>query len=77
LGLEEKTRSESVMSLRNGARSWRKSEPHPVFRADGRRIDFDVSGGDRTRLHVAEAGTEARRGEIRLDTGQESSIGLF
>jgi WD40-like Beta Propeller Repeat len=40
----------------HGARSWRKSDPHPVFSADGRRIYFNVSSGDWTQLHVAEAG---------------------
>jgi hypothetical protein len=37
-----------------GARSWRKSHPHPVFSADGRRIYFNVSEGRWTRLFVAE-----------------------
>lgn len=38
-----------------GARSWRRSHPHPVWSADGRRIYFNVSEGQWTRLHVAEA----------------------
>jgi hypothetical protein len=38
-----------------GARSWRRSHPHPAFSADGRRIYFNVSNGDWTQLHVAEA----------------------
>ena len=42
----------------HGARSWRRSDPHPVFSADGRRIYFNVSSGDWTQLHVAEAGSE-------------------
>lgn len=37
-----------------GARSWRVSHPHPVFSADGRRIYFNVSGTQWTRLHVIE-----------------------
>lgn len=37
-----------------GARSWRRSHPHPVFSPDGRRIYFNVSDGRWTRLHVAE-----------------------
>jgi len=37
-----------------GARSWRRSHPHPAFSADGRRIYFNVSSDDWTRLHVAE-----------------------
>lgn len=37
-----------------GARSWRVSHPHPVFSADGRRIYFNVSSTEWTRLHVAE-----------------------
>lgn len=39
-----------------GADSWRRSHPHPVFSADGRRIYFNVNDGAWTRLHVAEAG---------------------
>ena len=38
----------------HGARSWRVSHPHPVFSADGRRIYFNVSDGEFTRLFVAE-----------------------
>ncbi|MBI5687556.1 MAG: PD40 domain-containing protein [Verrucomicrobia bacterium] len=38
-----------------GAKSWRKSHPHPVFSPDGRRIYFNVSSGDWTQLFVAEA----------------------
>ena len=37
-----------------GARSWRKVHPHPAFSADGRRIYYNVSAGDWTRLFVAE-----------------------
>jgi Tol biopolymer transport system component len=37
-----------------GTTSWRRSHPHPVFSADGRRIYFNVSAGSWTRLHVAE-----------------------
>lgn len=37
-----------------GARSWRRSHPHPVFSADGRRIYFNVSNGPWTQFHVAE-----------------------
>jgi Tol biopolymer transport system component len=45
-----------LYSFRNnaGARSWRRSHPHPVFSADGRRIYFNVSDGKWTRLFVAE-----------------------
>lgn len=39
----------------HGARSWRVSHPHPVFSLDGRRIYFNVSSGQWTQLHVAEA----------------------
>lgn len=35
-----------------GARSWRRSHPHPVFSADGRRIYYNVSDGPWTRVHV-------------------------
>ena len=38
----------------HGAKSWRVSHPHPVFSADGRRIYFNVSDGEFTRLFVAE-----------------------
>lgn len=44
---------------RRGARSWRRSDPHPVFSADGRRIYFNVSSGDETQLYVAEASWRA------------------
>lgn len=37
-----------------GARSWRRSHPHPVFSADGRRIYFNVNSGPWTQLWVAE-----------------------
>jgi hypothetical protein len=37
-----------------GATSWRRSHPHPVFSHDGRRIYFNASDGDWTRLMVAE-----------------------
>jgi Tol biopolymer transport system component len=37
-----------------GAMSWRRSHPHPVFSHDGRRIYFNASDGDWTRLLVAE-----------------------
>jgi Tol biopolymer transport system component len=42
-----------------GARSWRPSHPHPVFSADGRRIYYNVSDGERTRLFMAERSDEA------------------
>ena len=38
----------------HGAKSWRVSHPHPVFSADGKRIYYNVSDGEFTRLHVAE-----------------------
>ena len=38
-----------------GAASWRRSHPHPVFSPDGRRIYFNVSSGPWTQLYVAEA----------------------
>lgn len=37
-----------------GARSWRRSHPHPIFSADSRRIYYNVSDGEFTRLFVAE-----------------------
>ena len=39
-----------------GARSWRVSHPHPAFSPDGKRLYFNVSDGEWTRLHVAEMG---------------------
>jgi len=38
-----------------GARSWRKSHPHPAFSPDGKRIYFNVNATAWTQLHVAEA----------------------
>ena len=38
----------------HGAKSWRVSHPHPVFSADGKRIYYNVSDGEFTRLHVVE-----------------------
>lgn len=37
-----------------GAKSWRRSDPHPVFSADGKRVYYNVSDGPFTRLFVAE-----------------------
>jgi Tol biopolymer transport system component len=37
-----------------GAKSWRRAHPHPVFSPDGRRIYFNVNSGRWTRLFVAE-----------------------
>jgi hypothetical protein len=39
-----------------GARSWRVSHPHPVFSPDGRRVYYNVSEDEWTRLYVAQAG---------------------
>ena len=38
----------------HGAESWRKSHPHPVFSADGKRIYFNRNSGPWTQLYVAE-----------------------
>jgi len=38
-----------------GARSWRRSHPHPVFSPDGRRIYFNASNTEWTRLYVAQS----------------------
>lgn len=38
-----------------GARSWRRSHPHPAFSPDGQRVYFNASDGRWTRLHVVEA----------------------
>lgn len=37
-----------------GLRSWRPPHPHPSFSHDGRRLYFNVSATEWTRLHVAE-----------------------
>jgi hypothetical protein len=37
-----------------GATSWRKPHPQPVFSHDGRRLYFNVSASEWTQLHVAE-----------------------
>jgi len=39
-----------------GARSWRRTHPHPVFSADGQRIYYNVSEGPWATLRVATAG---------------------
>ena len=39
-----------------GARSWRRSHPHPHFSADGKRIYYNVADGPWNRLFVAEVG---------------------
>lgn len=41
-----------------GARSWRKSHPHPVFSPDGERIYYNVNEGPWTELRVAEIKTQ-------------------
>jgi len=38
-----------------GAKSWRRAHPHPVFSPDGRRIYFNVSSRPWTQLYVAES----------------------
>ena len=37
-----------------GAKSWRRNDPHPVFSADGKRIYYNVSDSEWSRLFVAE-----------------------
>ncbi len=37
-----------------GAQSWRRNDPHPAFSADGKRIYYNVSDGQFSRLFVAE-----------------------
>lgn len=37
-----------------GAKSWRRNDPHPSFSADGKRIYYNVSDGPWTHLMVAE-----------------------
>ncbi len=38
-----------------GALSWRRNDPHPAFSTDNRRIYYNVSDGEFTRLFVAES----------------------
>lgn len=38
-----------------GAKSWRKSHPHPAFSPDGRRLYYTVNAGPWSELRVAEA----------------------
>ena len=38
-----------------GAKSWRRNDPHPAFSEDGKRIYYNVSDGEFTRLMVAVA----------------------
>lgn len=38
-----------------GAMSWRRNDPHPAFSSDNRRIYYNVSDGQFTRLFVAES----------------------
>lgn len=42
-------------SQARGAKSWRRSDPHPVFSQNSQRIYYNVSDGEFTRLFVAEA----------------------
>lgn len=39
----------------HGAKSWRKSHPHPHFSPDGKRIYYNVNSGPWTELYVAES----------------------
>jgi len=39
-----------------GATTWRKNHPHPVFSADSKRIYYNVNSGKYTQLFVAERG---------------------
>lgn len=43
-----------VFDNSKGAKSWRRSHPHPAFSADGKRVYYNVSDGAWTRLMVAE-----------------------
>jgi Tol biopolymer transport system component len=47
-----------------GAKSWRKSHPHPVFSPDGRRLYYNVNEGPWTELRVA----EPREAQARAQT---------
>lgn len=49
-------RSALISKFNNGrgARSWRRSHPHPVFSADGKRIYFNNNSGEHGQLMVAE-----------------------
>jgi lysophospholipase L1-like esterase len=59
-----------------GAQSWRVSHPHPVFSPDGRRLYFNVSADDWTRLYVAEIAGEAgaKKGPLRIVLLGDSTV---
>ena len=38
-----------------GAKSWRRAHPHPIFSPDGERVYFNVSSGPWTQLYMAES----------------------
>jgi len=50
----EKWRVLHTFDQSQGAKSWRRSDPHPAFSADGKRIYYNTSDGEFTRLMVAE-----------------------
>ena len=45
-----------TVDMSGGAASWRRTHPHPVFSADGRRQSFNSGSGEWNRLRVAEIG---------------------
>ncbi|HEX7899545.1 MAG TPA: hypothetical protein VF950_17385 [Planctomycetota bacterium] len=45
-----------VVDNRGGAQSWRRGHPHPVFSPDGKRLYFNSTEGEWSRLLVAELG---------------------
>lgn len=58
IGIGSTTRDEFVVvdlfDNTGGAKSWRRSHPHPAFSADGKRVYYNTSSGPWTRLMVAE-----------------------
>ena len=47
-----------------GATSWRRNHPHPIFSRDGKRIYFNVNSDQWTRLYVAEVGLISAHGSL-------------
>lgn len=58
IGIGSTTKDEFVIvdlfDNTGGAKSWRRSHPHPAFSADGKRVYYNTSSGPWTRLMVAE-----------------------
>lgn len=49
-----------VFGNTQGAKSWRRNHPHPVFSNDGRRVYYNVNEGPWTTLRVAACASDSR-----------------